>query len=105
MPNSVDILLNLRGNLAAQLKAAREGVTSFGEGASTMAAGAIAGFDKLKGAAESGFKFLEGDCSQLGAALGSLPGPVGAIGGAIGSFLGDAADKTMKLSSQVATLE
>jgi hypothetical protein len=65
-----------------------------------------AGWSKIAGVASAATGVLTGDYEKLGAALGSLPGPIGIIGETIGSTLGKATQEfvttteAMRLLSQ-----
>ena len=61
----------------------------------------------MRGVVSDGFKVMTGDFSRLGSLFGSLPGPIGAVGQAVGDTLGkmlqdtvDAAEGFRKLSER-----
>ena len=67
----------------------------------------------MRGVVSDGFKVMTGDFSKLGSLFGSIPGPIGAVGQAVGDTLGkmlqdtvDAAEGFRKLSERTgATVE
>ena len=79
--------------------------TSANIGEAFLAVGATA--YAMRGVVSDGFKVMTGDFSKLGSLLGSLPGPIGMVGQAVGNTLGkmlqdtvDAAEGFRKLSER-----
>ncbi len=62
-------------------------------------------FNTLREGAQVGFEALTGNYQGLVNALSSIPGPVGAIGSAVGSFLATSVTNTEALAGQVLRLK
>ena len=100
MTNTLEYVVRLRDELSPNLRQAAaqsEGaLASLGQGALVIAAH----FDQIAGAAQAGFKALTGDYDALVGMISSIPGPIGAVGGAVTGFLAGAITSVAELSDK-----
>jgi hypothetical protein len=75
--------------VATKAKGASAGIA---ESLATIGAAAFA----MRGTVKDGMAVLSGDFTKLGSLLGSLPGPIGVVGQAVGDTMGRILDSTIK---------
>lgn len=88
--NVLEYILRLRDEFSAT---ARNAASASQSSLSTLAGGALViadNFDVIAQRSGQAFGVLTGHYEELGSLLGSLPGPIGAVGSVVGQFIGGA---------------
>lgn len=88
MANTLEYAIFLKDGFTPVLANAASKAKSFGSGAAEAFAVAGAAAFAMRGVVSDGFKVMTGDFSKLGSLFGSIPGPIGAVGEAVGNTLG-----------------